>query len=96
MGGAEGQAHHQDADAGDGGAQHHHADRLPDDHLHIGQRRDQHLLDEMDEAGEIDRRGGLQEGGVDDVHHQDAGQHEFQIVVAADLVRCGRPPQSRK
>src|SRR6185312_12106780 len=57
-----------------------------DDHLDIGERRHQRLLDEAQEALEIDRRGRLQEGGVDDVHHQDAGQHELQIAVPADLL----------
>ena len=47
-------------------------------HLGIGKRRDQCLLDIMQEAREIDLRGGLQERGIDDVQHQDAGKHEFE------------------
>ncbi len=55
MGGAEADAHQQNADAGDGRAQHHHAEAAHD-HLHIGERRHQHFFHEFDEAGEIDRR----------------------------------------
>ena len=54
MGSAERQAHHQNADGGDGGAHHHHGQHASD-HLDIRQRRDQRLLDEMQEAREIDR-----------------------------------------
>ncbi len=76
---AEQRADDQDAQRGGHGAQNNHRQRA-DNHLHIGQRRNQSLLDVAQEALKINLRGGLQECRVDDVHHQDAGQHEFEIA----------------
>src|SRR5258708_337246 len=51
----------------------------------MGQRRHQQLLDVLAEFRAEERGHDIAVGGLDDVHHDDAGRHELHVIVAADL-----------